>query len=237
MGEESYGELAQELAQTFEKADFAELVRVIDRGFGESTYSLRSLFRDEQRKVLRRILHGHLNEAGAAYRRIYEEHLPTMRFLSELGIPQPKAFQAAMDFLLNTDIRWDLEEEELAVEDIRSLLQEATLAAGCIWTWRESPTSSANAWRHGRPAACETPTSWPCSRSSTTWRTWQVRCRAPSTCGIPQNVYFELMKTQWPEALQRFQAGDAEAEEWLDVFVGAGRQAEDLRRGPQKKTP
>jgi len=57
-GQEAYETLVKELAEVFARADFAELVRVIDRGFGESTYSLRSLFRDEQRKVLRQILHG-----------------------------------------------------------------------------------------------------------------------------------------------------------------------------------
>ena len=40
----------------------------MDRRFGESNYSLRSLFRDEQRKVLEQILTASLGEAEALYR-------------------------------------------------------------------------------------------------------------------------------------------------------------------------
>ena len=35
------------------RADIAEVIRLLDRQFGASTYSLRTLFRDEQRRVLR----------------------------------------------------------------------------------------------------------------------------------------------------------------------------------------
>jgi len=241
-GDEPYGELMKDLSQTFEKADFAELVRVLDRGFGESTYSLRSLFRDEQREVLKRILHGHLNEAGAAYRRIYDEHLPTMRFLGELGIPQPKAFQAAMDFLLNTDVRWDLEEEEPAVEDLRLLLQEAVLQrvrldmAGVAHKLSRRTAAAADFLRAAPDRLAGLKEFDDLAG---------LACSLPCAVDMwhPQNVYFELMKTQWPQALQQFQAGDAEAGEWLDVFVALGDKlkicVEDLKKklDEAKSTP
>lgn len=232
-GEEPYGQLMKELSQTFEKADFAELVRVLDRWFGESTYSLRSLFRDEQRTVLRRILHGHLDDAGAAYRRIYDEHLPTMRFLSELGIPQPKAFQAAMDFLLNTDMRWDFEEEEPAVEDIRLLLQEAALQRV-----RLDMTGVAHKLGRRTASAADSLREEPQKLAALKEFDDLAGLAGSLPCAVdmwhPQNVYFELMKTQWPQAMQRFQAGDEEAGEWLDVFVALGDKlkicVEDLKK-------
>ena len=223
MGEEAYAQLVKEISQAFEKADFAELVRMIDRGFGDSIYSLRSLFRDDQRRVLRRILHGDLNAAGATYRRIYEEHLPTMRFLSELGIPQPKAFQAAMDFLLNTDIRWDLEEEQADVQSIRALLQEAALQ-------RVNLDMAGVAHKVGKrlAAAADALRSEP--RQLALLKRFDDL--ADLACSLPgavdkwhaQNVYFALMETQWPDTLQRFAAGEADAEPWLDVFVALGEK-------------
>src|SRR5574337_1135675 len=48
--------MAQELTETFARADFPEVIRLLDRHFGASTYSLKSLFRDEQRKVFNLIL-------------------------------------------------------------------------------------------------------------------------------------------------------------------------------------
>src|SRR5260370_28149008 len=48
--------LTREAVEGFRRADFAEVIRFMDRRFGESNYSLWSLFRDEQRKVLEQIL-------------------------------------------------------------------------------------------------------------------------------------------------------------------------------------
>ncbi len=37
---------------SFAGAYFPEIIRLMDKHFGAATYSLRSLFRDEQRKVM-----------------------------------------------------------------------------------------------------------------------------------------------------------------------------------------
>ena len=55
-GDEEYGVFFDEVTAAFSKADFAETFRLLDKHFGTSTYSLKSLFRDERRKVLGRIL-------------------------------------------------------------------------------------------------------------------------------------------------------------------------------------
>ena len=49
-GENDFNALKNELCEPFMRADFPEAVRVLDRHFGDSTYSLRSIFHDEQRK-------------------------------------------------------------------------------------------------------------------------------------------------------------------------------------------
>jgi hypothetical protein len=72
LGDEDYQVLIQEAKEPFTRADFAEVIRIMDRHFAESNYSVRSLFRDEQRKVLDVILTSTLQEAEALYRQIYE---------------------------------------------------------------------------------------------------------------------------------------------------------------------
>jgi hypothetical protein len=46
--EDAYKGMAKDVSQSFESADFPEIIRVIDRHFGDSLYSLKSLFRDEE---------------------------------------------------------------------------------------------------------------------------------------------------------------------------------------------
>ena len=58
LSDESYLTLIHEAAEPLTRADFAEVIRLMDRRFGESHYSVRSLFRDEQRKTLDLIFRG-----------------------------------------------------------------------------------------------------------------------------------------------------------------------------------
>jgi hypothetical protein len=114
------------LTEAFGKADTTEVTRLLEAGFGEHVYSLKSLFRDEQRKIVNLVLEETLAEAASAFRNIYENHAPLIRFLNSLGIPLPRAFQAAAEVALNSNLRQAFKRPELDLEGIRSLLKEAT---------------------------------------------------------------------------------------------------------------
>ncbi|MET0502298.1 MAG: DUF3536 domain-containing protein, partial [Candidatus Binatia bacterium] len=116
-----------EAVESFLRADFAEVIRFLDRRFGESNYSLRSLFRDEQRKVLQQILTTSLGEAESLYRQIYEQRAPMMRFLTHLHIPLPKTFHAAAELVLNGNLCRALEREDVDAELVNTLLETARL--------------------------------------------------------------------------------------------------------------
>ncbi|MCX6020899.1 MAG: DUF3536 domain-containing protein, partial [Chloroflexi bacterium] len=123
-GDDDVKPLTTEIAHTFARADFADVVRLLDRHFQASSYSLRSLFRDEQRKILRLILSASLTEAEAVQRQVYERHAPLMRFLSDLQAPAPRAFQAAAEFVLNADLRRLAQDETPDPERLQTLLDE-----------------------------------------------------------------------------------------------------------------
>ena len=93
-GEEEYEALAGEMIDRFRHADFPEVIRILDRLFGPS-YSLGSIFHDDQRKILDLIMESTLAEAEAICRQIYETHAPMMRFVSDLRIPLPRVFSMA----------------------------------------------------------------------------------------------------------------------------------------------
>jgi len=117
-------ESIRELGEAFSKADVAEVIRLIDAGFGQQVYSLKSLFRDEQRKIVGLLVQEALAQAIAAYRSSYENHAALIRFLNGLRIPVPKAFQAAAELALNGQLRLAFERPELDLEGIRGLLRE-----------------------------------------------------------------------------------------------------------------
>ncbi len=87
-GQEAYDVMVWKVAEVFAGADFLKTIRCLDRHFESSTYSLRSLFRDEQRKVLDD--HGLvLQDVVSTYQQIYKYHVPLMRFITDLVPPCP----------------------------------------------------------------------------------------------------------------------------------------------------
>jgi alpha-amylase/alpha-mannosidase (GH57 family) len=125
--EHAYQDIIRSAVEPFMRADFTAVMRLMERRFGESNYSLRSLFREEQRKVLRTILAADLQEAESLYRQIYERRAPLMRFLTDLGIPLPKGFSAAADFVVNNYLRAALERPGIDPNQIISLFETARL--------------------------------------------------------------------------------------------------------------
>ncbi|HEY2351580.1 MAG TPA: DUF3536 domain-containing protein [Candidatus Acidoferrum sp.] len=122
---ERYEQSKARLIESFSKADTAAVIRILDEEFSEHSFSLSSLFRDEQRKIVGLILNDSLTSAAAAYRSIYENQAPLIRFLNSLAIPVPAAFKAAADIAINSQLRQAFERSDVDVDNIQSYLKEA----------------------------------------------------------------------------------------------------------------
>ena len=120
-----YAAVAGELSASFSRADTGEILRTLDSKFDHNLYSLRSLFRDDQRKILGIILKSTLSQAEASLRQQYEEHVPLMRFLGDLHVEQPKLFRTLAEYALNHQIREALQQWNGERERARVLLNEA----------------------------------------------------------------------------------------------------------------
>jgi Domain of unknown function (DUF3536) len=122
---EEHERLVADGGGAFEHGDLAQVIRLLDRYFGDVSLSLRSLFRDEQRRVLDLILASTLIETEDELRGIYLHQAPLMRFLNTLGTPLPNAFRAAAELVLNVDLRRSVESFPADPETVQRLLDEA----------------------------------------------------------------------------------------------------------------
>jgi alpha-amylase/alpha-mannosidase (GH57 family) len=124
-GPEAFQAMANEVTAAFQSADFPKVIRLMDQHFGESSYSLRSLFRDEQRKVLKEIFAATNQDLEGHYRSITDQFTPLMNFLTDIGAPLYKALQTASEFVLNADLRAQFESDQPNLDVVRALLKEA----------------------------------------------------------------------------------------------------------------
>jgi alpha-amylase/alpha-mannosidase (GH57 family) len=125
---EDYDQLKGALADSFGKADTTQALQTIAERFSNNTFSLRTLFRDEQRKIVDLILKDSLATAAAAYRSIYENQAPLIRFLNGLGIPVPAAFQSAAQIAINSQLKQAFEQRDPDFDAIQSYLKEAAVS-------------------------------------------------------------------------------------------------------------
>jgi hypothetical protein len=218
-----YDAMVQEARRAFERADLPTVIRILDRYFPGSTYSIKSLFGEEQRRVLDRILDSTLHEAESTYKRLYERHAPLMRFLADLDQPLPSALQMAAEFVLNTSLIRVFSNDDLDLGRAQALLVEARTsgveldASGLSYALAGTLRWLAR-WTFEHPrdlpqlrkllGAVGLARSLPFEVNL-----WEV-----------QNTYFLMKRDVLPGFRERAEAGDVDARAWTETFRALGEQ-------------
>jgi alpha-amylase/alpha-mannosidase (GH57 family) len=125
--EDAFDALAKDVGEVFARADLAEVIRTLDRHFWGASYSVRSLFRDEQRKVLEPILASALEDADSVFRQVYERHAPLLLFLNDQDQPLPAPLQAAARAVLVRNLRTSLVQDPPDAAAVAAVLEQARL--------------------------------------------------------------------------------------------------------------
>lgn len=222
-GEDTYQAMVQEITQTCAAADFTEVIRLLDKHFGISTYSLKSLFRDERRKVLGYILESTMSEIEAAYRQLYEHHYPPMRFLSELGGPVPKAFHAAAELILNIDLHRAVSSETIDTESIRSAVDTARSWQVDLDTKGISHELEQNL-RKMMAGLVATPEDINILKNLV--EAVSLARSMPFSVDLwkIQNLYWDMLQSSYPVFKQKAEHNDQPAAEWVKEFSSLGQK-------------
>jgi len=215
------GPFTQEVIEAFARADVPEVLRLFDREFAPVTYSLKSLFRDEQRRVLRLIIEPILQEASERYRDLYDHHAPLMRFLTDIGTPLPRRLQTAAEFAIEFNLRSAVEAERPDIPRARALLEEArgvsaqldapglafTLGLTIERLMAELSRDASNA--ELLDLVTETVALVDVMPGETNlWRA--------------QNIYWEMLQVDYPRIAARSQMDNGEARAWMERFRELG---------------
>ncbi|MFO0878967.1 MAG: malto-oligosyltrehalose synthase [Gemmataceae bacterium] len=220
-GEEEFRSQLAAFTEYFSRVDTPQLLRLMDRHFGESTHSVGSLFRDEQRKVLKRLLRTGLTETMDLYSRVFQQSQPLMRFLKHLHVPLPLPLRAATEVLFNTDLRWAFTDDDPDFEQIRQLVRETS-------EWGVSLDVKGLGYKFTRLL----------DRTSERWREQPLQLEPIQTIlnGIDlgrelpfelnlwkaQNIYFEVVDNHFDEEAERAALGSEAARQWVERVLQLG---------------
>jgi alpha-amylase/alpha-mannosidase (GH57 family) len=215
-----YPKAVEEMRAAFERADFPELIRVMDKHFGKANYSLKNLFRDEQTKVLNQILATTRDEIHNTYRLLTDRYAPLTRFLNDIHVPPLNSLAPATEFVLNADLRKQFENGHLDAERVKSLLAE-------VRTTKAGLDADALAFAvkkhldHLSEELFKTPEDLDVLQRFT--NSAALLPALPMTVNLwkPQNIYDQLLSKALPEIKNR---SDEKSKTWVEKFVTLGQQ-------------
>ena len=218
----AYQTMSKEVSGAFEKADFPQAIRLIDQHFSGSSYSLASLFKDEQRRILDLILKSVRDDLENRYRLVAEQYTPLMRFLKDLNAPLPEALQVSSDYVLQADIKGQFERDDLELGHLKALLKEAqarnlSLANAdlcyLIKNRLESMISQVATRTEGDTTLMKLETLaailFPLGLNLNLWKV--------------QNTYYEMLQNIFPQVQTEAEAGNESARAWAESFRCLGK--------------
>ncbi|HET7706967.1 MAG TPA: DUF3536 domain-containing protein [Thermoanaerobaculia bacterium] len=216
--------IRKELLETMQPGGIPGLIRLLDAFFAETSLSIRSLFRDEQRRIFQILCNATLDEAESAFRQLHERYDPIMRFHARLGIPIPKVLQMAAEFDLNVQLRKLLEEDHPPLAEIEARLREAqdekvTLEETTLMSVEQAIERAADRFREN-PEDIELLEEYEALVSVVRGGQIQVDMRHP------QNEYYVMMGTVRPA----FEAS-GNSSQWIRLFDSLGEKLSISREG------
>lgn len=117
---EEYSDFVQKARSAVIGADFPALIRLFDQLFNSQTYTIQSLFKDDQRRIVKLILESTIAEVESSLIKIYEDHASLLHFLGQTGLPKPPALSMAATFAVNAGLRKALENDPIDALHVRA---------------------------------------------------------------------------------------------------------------------
>lgn len=221
LGPDAYQSMKKEIISTFEKGDFADIVRLMDHHFGLHNYSLTNLFRDQQRNILNLLMTKTLEDFEKTYRQIYDNNKILMGFLRETGMPLKRAFLSAAEVILNFDIKKAFMDELVDVERIQNLISD-------MKKWDVSLDSVDIEFAVRRALEEQMEKFYTNPSDLTILLDIQQRLELLKLLPVEinywqtQNIYYKIAKGLYSEIGLKASSGDEEAIRWVNAFKYLG---------------
>jgi alpha-amylase/alpha-mannosidase (GH57 family) len=221
MEETSFEVMQEELQTAFDLGDIPELIRILDRHFGNHSYSLWHLFKDEQRQVLHQILKSTMEGIEFSFRQTVEQNYTVMNFLKEIGMPMPEPFEIAAAFLVNADLARLFDEPYPNLERLEQLIEDTrrwSLALNAEELAVKASTQALGLLNQARVKSedmeileCLLHLFQLLLRLKFELPLWEI-----------QNAYFALARELLPGKTARAAIGESEACRWLEILTDLG---------------
>jgi len=222
--DDAFGEVRARLEEAFRRGETSEVMRHMGQAFS-SQYSLPHLFRDQQRRILDRLLRTTWQEIESSFRHIYEHHYALMQMLRNMNMHLPKGLAAPAEFVIDQELIRHLQADRIDVGALRDLANEAARLSVSLDVERlrfEGAHRIAGLMHelNGNPQDLQL--------LEDIEKTLEVlKDLAPNLeVQDAQNVFFALAKQEYGRMKDRAESQDAEARQWVEHFENLAQRLE-----------
>jgi alpha-amylase/alpha-mannosidase (GH57 family) len=219
-GEQEYLGLAGETMAAFSTGDFAEVLRLLDEYFGGMLYSLKSLFKDEQKRILDIILYRTLHDAESSYQSVYEKHGALLRFIREMGQPVPEVLRITAEFVLNSDLKRTLDADPVDFVRVAMLL-ELVKREGVHVDEAGVGYAASNSLTRLLERLRQNPQDGEILKRADVLASLFAAMPFPVDYWQAQNIYYSILNKDFPEIARKH---DPEARAWKERFRALGEK-------------
>jgi len=124
MNVEEYTSMKESLVGAFRETNLSQMIGIMQKHFGSEKFSIWSLFQDEKRKILRQITEQSLEQADLAFQEIYNDNYQLMTSMLKSGVPIPKVYRNAIEYVVNRDLHYFFEQDFLFIRELQRLENE-----------------------------------------------------------------------------------------------------------------
>ncbi len=93
-----------ELAETFRRRSLPELLRAVEKHFGQTYYTVTALFNDQRRRVMERLITPRLDQFAHAYEELFNDSRALMDFHADINVPIPEEFRIAARYVFEKQL-------------------------------------------------------------------------------------------------------------------------------------
>ena len=223
MKDEDFHKMQRDVRNAFDRGDVNEVMHQMNSRFNGTNYSLWHLFKDEQRWILNKLLDETWQEIEGSFRQVYEHHYSIMLLMRSMNMPLPKALSAASEFILNHDLSGALKADKIDLEHLRSLADEALRLSLKLdeTTLRFEASRRINQLMADFEKAPDD-----LELLATILAALNILSSVISDMDLQtaQNVFFAVGKEKYHENMNKSQAHDNNAAEWIELFESLAGQ-------------
>ncbi len=122
---EAFEVLYEELTSAFNRGIVNEIILLLDKHFQSHNYSFWHLFKDDQNKILNKVLQNTLQGVESDFQQVYDSNYPVMIAINTLGLRLPPPLKLTVEYIVNSRLQRELSTNELEVREVKRLFEEA----------------------------------------------------------------------------------------------------------------